>query len=458
MKMFKLLGSCIVLLGQWTLLLGQSAIIQGTAPALKNDTLEFFYFNEREPFTQVVVDSNGSFQINIPVVYPREAFIRLRMPPFQYHVLLEAGKKIELIFEDSSLTFQAAAKNISERLHNDLHHSTNRFFATYGNDWQNWSPQVGTRVLDSLERTRAAQIEQAKDSLSVFEYRILQHRNSVLIQSAKLYFGRYIRQLPAPDAFYNFLDQIDLRDSLYKRSPRLALQKLEIAYLRKYKTITHALDFIKFIDNQTIVKDAAHFFEATYLLLCFQPPIFSEHFYPPLTLPVVDAVQAFFAANGNPYTYLYQDLAADFYKTQRGTPAPDFTGVAPGGEWFNLSEQAGRVVLVYVWATDCTACEAQKARVLQALEYFEQSARFTGVLLNIDTEPTRWLQTVTDDLLPSKSLHLYMANDLQQSFKQQYAIKQLPRFIIIDANTHFYHADVPPDDLNRLINDAILQK
>lgn len=456
MKSFKSLFFCIILLGQWLVLQAQPAIIKGYATELKNKPLYLHNLDEIEPLQQITVDSVGNFQIVISISAPMETTLRISSLRNSFKLLLEPGKEIELMYVDSLLNFQAAPKNVAERLNNGLHY-INYFYANYGNDWQNWSLQVCHRILDSLERTRQGQIELAKDSLSDFEYCILRYRNTTTAYSFLVYFGKFVRQLPMNDPFFYFLEKINLQDTLYKRTALLAIQKLEVNYLRKHKTIPSALDFIKFIADQNIERDLAHFYAATYIQSQLQSPGLWENLHPPLDVPMLDSIQAFFDATNNPYTYFYKMEAAEFYKTNRGKPAPDFTGVGLDGQLFNLSELQGKVVFVYVWSMDCVPCEQQKQKIGKVLEYFEQTSRFMGLVLNVDADQSKWASSIADEVLPTKSVHINIVDGLNKLFGKQYAIKELPRFIIIDAVGNFYHAAAPEDDLYRLINDAILK-
>ncbi|MFD1613766.1 TlpA family protein disulfide reductase [Gelatiniphilus marinus] len=135
----------------------------------------------------------------------------------------------------------------------------------------------------------------------------------------------------------------------------------------------------------------------------------------------------------------------------KGSPSPVFNDFENfDGTTTSLSDLKGKYVYVDVWATWCGPCKAEIPS-LKALEKEYHGKNIEFVSLSIDDDRSHggswdkarenWKAMVTDKELGG--IQLFAPKGWQTQFVQDYKIKGIPRFLLIDPNGNVVTPDAP---------------
>ncbi len=127
-----------------------------------------------------------------------------------------------------------------------------------------------------------------------------------------------------------------------------------------------------------------------------------------------------------------------------GMQAYDFNAVALNGKEIRLSSFAGRYVVIDFWTTKCEPCKKETP-------YFAAHAeRFTShdvafISLSADEEKNAWESEAK--LRKDKKVLQLLAKEVDEKMTEAFALKDLPRYILIDPKGNIINAQLPlPSD------------
>ncbi len=135
-----------------------------------------------------------------------------------------------------------------------------------------------------------------------------------------------------------------------------------------------------------------------------------------------------------------------------GLEAPNFTAFTRAGESVQLEELKGKNVYIDVWATWCGPCIAEIPS-LQTIEeqYHDENIEFVSVSIDNKKDEEKWKKFVEERNLGGTQL--MAENAWQSDLAQQYNIKSIPRFLVIDKDGKIVSADAPrPSDKKQIEN------
>lgn len=138
-----------------------------------------------------------------------------------------------------------------------------------------------------------------------------------------------------------------------------------------------------------------------------------------------------------------------FAKVQKllpGKPSPKFSYPDINGKSVSLDDFKGKLVYVDVWATWCGPC-IREIPSLKQLEkdYHGKNIEFVSMSIDPQVDKEKWLKMVKEKDL--KGIQIFADKDWKSQFVQEYGIKGIPRFILIDAAGNILSADAPrPSD------------
>lgn len=110
-----------------------------------------------------------------------------------------------------------------------------------------------------------------------------------------------------------------------------------------------------------------------------------------------------------------------------GDKSPDFKYLDINGKEVSLADLKGKYVYIDVWATWCGPCKAQIPH-LKELEKKLHGKNIVFVSISCDKDKGAWETMVKEQKLDGVQLH----TGGDQSFMNAYAIKGIPRFILLD--------------------------
>ncbi len=138
-------------------------------------------------------------------------------------------------------------------------------------------------------------------------------------------------------------------------------------------------------------------------------------------------------------TKIYKRLTA----TNIGSPSPKFVNYENNaGGTTSLDDLKGKYVYIDVWATWCGPCikEIPALKVLEK-EFHGKNIEFVSLSIDKKRDHAKWKKMIVDKEL--KGIQLIADNEWQSSFVQDYSIKGIPRFILLDPNGNIVNANAP---------------
>jgi len=155
---------------------------------------------------------------------------------------------------------------------------------------------------------------------------------------------------------------------------------------------------------------------------------------------------------------LLADLDESFTKMNaltKGNVSPGFEYKNVKGSNVNLKDLKGKNVYIDVWATWCGPCKAEIPH-LKELEksYHGKNVEFVSISVDVPDDEEKWKAMIADKDL--KGVQLLSDNGWDTKFVEDYLIKGIPRFILLDEDGKIVTADAPrpssDDELTDMIN------
>ncbi|MBS2097683.1 TlpA family protein disulfide reductase [Carboxylicivirga linearis] len=155
------------------------------------------------------------------------------------------------------------------------------------------------------------------------------------------------------------------------------------------------------------------------------------------------------------YTKAFTVLLAQLEKLQPGAIAPTFAYNDINGEKVTSEDLKGKVIYIDVWATWCGPCKAEIPHLKKMEEELhEQDIAFVSI--SVDNNKSAWEKMVAEKEL--KGYQLFAPNDWNSEIIKDYAIRGIPRFIMIDKEGKLVNANASrpsnPETKEKLIELA----
>ena len=155
-------------------------------------------------------------------------------------------------------------------------------------------------------------------------------------------------------------------------------------------------------------------------------------------------------ATGNETKKVIQDRFKKVSNLLRGKSSPTFDFENFKGGKTTLEDFKGKYVYIDVWATWCSPCIAEipSLKKLES-EYEDANIAFASISVDFEKNYDKWRKMVTDKSLGGSQL--IADNNFESAFVKDYAIREIPRFILIDPNGNIVSADAPKPSSEQLI-------
>lgn len=145
-------------------------------------------------------------------------------------------------------------------------------------------------------------------------------------------------------------------------------------------------------------------------------------------------------------------------KLTSGSPSPKFSNYENfNGGTTSLDDFKGKVTYIDIWATWCLPCRGE-IPALKELEKKFHGKDVAFVSISIDQNKDEWKEFVKSEDL--KGVQLFAENAFESQFIQDYGIRQIPTFIIIDKEGKIVNADAPRPSSDEIIGllEGLLKK
>ncbi|WP_167610882.1 TlpA disulfide reductase family protein [Maribellus sediminis] len=134
----------------------------------------------------------------------------------------------------------------------------------------------------------------------------------------------------------------------------------------------------------------------------------------------------------------FEGVVATIEKTKPGTVAPSFNYIDINGDMVSSESLLGKVVYIDVWATWCGPCRGEIPS-LKKMEEELDDRPIAFVSISIDDDKEAWEKMVKEDELGG--LQLFAEGAWQSDITKAYAIRGIPRFIMIDKEGKIVNAN-----------------
>ncbi|MDN3665783.1 TlpA family protein disulfide reductase [Algibacter miyuki] len=130
-------------------------------------------------------------------------------------------------------------------------------------------------------------------------------------------------------------------------------------------------------------------------------------------------------------------------KVEKGQVSPQFVDYKNySGGTKSLSDFKGKYVYIDVWATWCAPCK-KEIPSLKEIEktYHNKNIEFISISIDKTSDYEKWKRMVSKENLGG--VQLFADNAWESQFIQEYLIKGIPRFILLDPQGHILTANAP---------------
>lgn len=121
------------------------------------------------------------------------------------------------------------------------------------------------------------------------------------------------------------------------------------------------------------------------------------------------------------------------FSRQQGQPAPDFSLTSLEGARLNLSDYAGQVVMINMWATWCPPCKAEMPAINSFYEAHREQG-FTVLAVNSQEDAA-----TVNAFIKSGGFSFPVLLDTRAEVMELYQVRGLPTSYIIDRNGAIRH-------------------
>lgn len=135
----------------------------------------------------------------------------------------------------------------------------------------------------------------------------------------------------------------------------------------------------------------------------------------------------------------------------KGQPSPKFENYENiNGTTTSLDDFKGKYVYIDVWATWCGPCKREIPSLKEVeKKYHKKNIEFVSMSVDKPKDHDTWKKMVED--MELKGVQLFADKDWESQFVQDYLIKGIPRFILIDTEGNIVNANAPRPSSEKLI-------
>ena len=147
-------------------------------------------------------------------------------------------------------------------------------------------------------------------------------------------------------------------------------------------------------------------------------------------------------------------IFADYNKLKSlatGSPSPKFTNYENNaGGTKSLEDLKGKYVYIDVWATWCGPCIGEIPSLKKVeKEFHGKNVQFLSISIDDTKDHEKWKKMIVDKELGG--MQLFADNNWDSQFIQDYMIKGIPRFILLDPEGNIVNANAPRPSDKKLV-------
>jgi thiol-disulfide isomerase/thioredoxin len=153
------------------------------------------------------------------------------------------------------------------------------------------------------------------------------------------------------------------------------------------------------------------------------------------------------------FTKALENKFSKWFELTKGKSAPDFSGLSPDGQNVSLSDFKGSVIYIDVWASWCRPCFSEFPYLVDLKNTFSDKDKVIFMYASIDEDSSYWRNGLKK--IPEiEGVHLMVDGAWQSQFAEEYIIRNIPRYILIDQQGKIVDAEAKkPSTGEGLAND-----
>lgn len=367
--------------------------------------------------------------------------------------ILYNGKKLEIRINSKGVL---SSTNLADSLLQYLFSSNNLFIGENQNEiFNSNNPSKTLNIFTQFLEVRDSILVKNKSKLTSIESKILDFQNHARIYSFLFYYGRIIQDIEPKSTFWTFINEIDNNSQLNKSLPHNVLYKYEIEYLKKHDSIKSISDFVVFIENNTANKDLTEYLKAIYIHELISSPSYWQRHYQLFNSVTMHEILK--KEENNPYNYIFKATSNNYFASQQGMAAYNFSGLDLNGKTFQLSDFLGKYVVIDVWATWCGACINQRPFFTEVAKKFQTNKDIQFVAISVDSSIKEWQNYLTKNGNTANIIDINVKDGMKTEFGNQYSINFIPKYILIDKEGKIVDANMqnPSIALESILNKEL---
>jgi thiol-disulfide isomerase/thioredoxin len=284
-------------------------------------------------------------------------------------------------------------------------------------------------------------IENQSNRLTADEKELLLYQNDARINSFLFFFGRITKKLPPASSYFRFVNDINNNTKWTKSLPHNLLYKHEINYLINYDSQPNMNAFLSYIESQTSNKDLLAFLKAIYIREIIEKPFYWERHQALFDSEILKAT--LLKEKENPYYDLIQRSSDNYFSSQKGVVAYDFTSERIDGTKLRLSDLKGKIVFIDTWASWCGPCISERPNVLELANRFKDNPRVEILMISVDASRDDWIKYLTKMNQLGNHGDVIIENGMRTKYGDSFNVKFIPKYILIDGNGVIIDSDIP---------------
>ncbi len=425
-------------------------IIKGTITNAKPDSL--LLRSILKPFSKKIAISNEGVFVDTLKVENKDNYMLLAGGRLTY-LFLGPGDEINITYDHddykNTINFIGNAANVNNYLiaksnkEKEILGEGKNVYELEESDFKATQKEINKALLELLSSTKGLTGSYKEKEKRSIEYSYLSNLSNY--ESYHAYYSK-IPDFKVSEGFLKELDGIDYtnyEDFLFSSSYNNLLRSYftkEAEKLSKSDSIAQDVAYLKTVNtlgNQDIINDLLYA-NAKYGIT--------------YTSDIDGYYEAFM--NGSTNEEQKKEITENYniLKTvAKGKPSPKFIDYENNaGGTMSLDDLKGQYVYIDVWATWCGPCKAEIPFLKKVEEqYHSKNITFVSISVDRTKDHDKWKQLIKDENLGG--IQLLADKDFESQFVQDYLIKGIPRFILIDTNGLIINSNAPRPSSQNLI-------
>lgn len=427
------------------------AIISGVITNADSNKITLINQYNSDDLKDIILDQNGIFTDTIQIqkagfysVYENINSIALFLSKGDHIVFTYDAKKLDttLVFTGSgSITAKYLANK--SKVNRKASNNSENLYSLNEKEFIDSIKNVKTELEDLLFNTNNLSESFKENETKNINY---QYYYSLSIYESNHQYYTKNNEFNASDAIEKSLNDINLEDensfefSQNYRNLVASILSLRAIEISKKDAIEYGVAYFKninTIENQKI-KNKLAFNDAIYGISFAQD---LESYYTAYLKTSTNE------ENNNKIRETYTKIKA----LAKGSPSPEFIDYENStGGTISLKDLKGQYIYIDIWATWCGPCIAEVPSLKKLEEkYSGKNIQFISISIDNKEDHEKWKKMIIDKELGG--IQLFADNNWGSKFIQDYFIKGIPRFILIDTEGNIVNSNAPRPSDNKLI-------